>query len=177
MFGIESNLMAHHLDVLEEAGLITRSRSSGDGRRRYVRLVRDALDALPTSRHLNPQPALFVCTANSARSQLAAALWRSIARAPGASAGTRPAAAVHRGAVEAARRHGLDLGDDPRPRRLDAVEHPALVVTVCDRAHEELGDVEAWHWSVADPVPAATSRAFDATVAELRQRIVGLLAS
>ncbi len=63
MVGIASNLMAHHLDVLEEAGMITRSRSSGDGRRRYVRLVRHALDALPTSRDLSPQPALFVCTA------------------------------------------------------------------------------------------------------------------
>jgi protein-tyrosine-phosphatase len=79
--------------------------------------------------------------------------------------------------VEAARRHGLDLGEDPTPRRLDSVARPALVVTVCDQAHEQLGEgVEAWHWSIVDPVPAGTMKAFDATVAELRQRIVGLVA-
>ena len=43
LVGLESNLLAHHLDVLEEVGLISRSRSSGDGRRRYVHLIRAAL--------------------------------------------------------------------------------------------------------------------------------------
>ena len=46
LIGIESNLLAHHLDVLEQAGLISRTRSSGDGRRRYVHLDRRALDRL-----------------------------------------------------------------------------------------------------------------------------------
>ena len=45
---IPSNLLAHHLDVLEDAGLIERSRSSGDGRRRYVHLRPGALDHLRT---------------------------------------------------------------------------------------------------------------------------------
>ena len=44
--GLASNLLAHHLDVLEQAGLIERSRSSGDGRRRYVRLRHEVLDVL-----------------------------------------------------------------------------------------------------------------------------------
>ena len=35
---IGSNLLAHHLGVLEEAGLIERHASDGDARRRYVRL-------------------------------------------------------------------------------------------------------------------------------------------
>ena len=38
--GSESNLLAHHLDVLEDVGLIARKRSSGDQRRRYVQLQR-----------------------------------------------------------------------------------------------------------------------------------------
>ncbi|MEZ5269751.1 MAG: winged helix-turn-helix domain-containing protein [Microthrixaceae bacterium] len=45
LVGIESNLLAHHLDILEEAGLIERSRSSGDGRRRYVHLRRSLSSA------------------------------------------------------------------------------------------------------------------------------------
>ena len=136
--GIESNLLAHHLDVLEQVGLVTRSRSSGDGRRRYVHLHRDLLDDLIPGRRLRPQPALFVCTHNSARSQLAAALWRQLVGEQAASAGTHPAARVHPGALAAARRAGLDL-TDAHPQPLGEVSNPPpLVVTVCDRAHEEL---------------------------------------
>ncbi|HMK12938.1 MAG TPA: helix-turn-helix domain-containing protein, partial [Acidimicrobiales bacterium] len=57
--GIDSNLLAHHLDVLEHVGLITRTRSSGDGRRRYVRLVRGALGDLVPRAEPTPGPALF----------------------------------------------------------------------------------------------------------------------
>src|SRR4051794_2560098 len=39
--GAATNLMAHHLRVLEEAGLVRRIRSEGDGRRTYVQLRRD----------------------------------------------------------------------------------------------------------------------------------------
>src|SRR5215217_8190018 len=67
-FDIPSNLLAHHLDVLEGAGLIERSRSSGDGRRRYVHLRPDTFEQLNAPRSVVAQPALFVCTANSARS-------------------------------------------------------------------------------------------------------------
>jgi protein-tyrosine-phosphatase len=113
-----------------------------------------------------------VCTRNSARSQLAAALWEAVAGAPAGSAGTHPADRVHRGAVAAARRAGLDLSQ-ARPRHLGEVrELPPVVVTVCDRAHEELTPGPTWlHWSVADPVPDGTRAAFDTTVAELRRRI------
>jgi ArsR family transcriptional regulator, arsenate/arsenite/antimonite-responsive transcriptional repressor / arsenate reductase (thioredoxin) len=53
-----------------------------------------------------------------------------------------------------------------------------LVVTVCDVAHEELDVGEGWlHWSVPDPVPTGTKAAFDATVADLRERIETLVAS
>jgi ArsR family transcriptional regulator, arsenate/arsenite/antimonite-responsive transcriptional repressor / arsenate reductase (thioredoxin) len=176
--GIESNLLAHHLDVLDAVGLITRTRSSGDGRRRYIHLHRDALVGLVPGRRVPPQPAMFVCTHNSARSQLAAALWREIADQSAQSAGTHPAAEVHPGAVAAARRAGLDLSG-ARPRPLAAVtQRPSLVITVCDRAHEELEPDSTWlHWSVPDPVATPNKAGFDAALGELRERITGLVAS
>jgi protein-tyrosine-phosphatase/DNA-binding transcriptional ArsR family regulator len=175
-FGLESNLLAHHLDVLEAVGLIVRSRSSGDGRRRYVHLVRSALVGLVPHGHLEPGRALFVCTRNSARSQLAAALWRSMTGEPAESAGTRPADRIHPGATAAARRAHLDLGAAP-PRPLSELDDlPDLVVTVCDNAHEELNAPDRWlHWSIPDPVPVGTRQAFDAALTELRERIDSLL--
>lgn len=172
VLGIESNLLAHHLDVLDEVGLIVRSRSSGDGRRRYVHLLRDVFDEVGVRPTIEPQRALFVCTANSARSQLAAALWRELTAAPALSAGTHPAERVHPGATAAGRRAGVDLGT-ATPRALSSLRQvPALVITVCDRAYEELDAPVGWlHWSVPDPVPTGTKAAFDATVAELRERI------
>src|SRR2546430_987935 len=75
--GLPTNLLAHHLNVLTEAGIIERSRSEGDRRRSYLRLRPQALATL-TPAHLQPvEPVarvVFVCTHNSARSQLAAAL-------------------------------------------------------------------------------------------------------
>jgi len=174
--GTESNLLAHHLDVLEDVGLIIRKRSSGDGRRRYVQLERDALRELVPGSRLARQPVLFVCTQNSARSQLAAALWTVLAERPADSAGTHPAARVHRGAVQAGRRAGLDL-DHATPRSLDDITiGDRLVVTVCDRAHEELDAGPAWlHWSISDPIQTASPAAFDRTVRELRRRITALI--
>lgn len=171
-FALESNLLAHHLDVLEGAHLIERSRSSGDGRRRYVHLRSATLAGLGPISDRRIGPALFVCTANSARSQLAASVWTNLTGEPASSAGTHPADHVHPGAVAAARRAGLDL-DGAVPRVLAAVgQLPALVVTVCDRAHEELAPPPEWlHWSVPDPVPAGSRAAFDAAIVELKMRI------
>jgi protein-tyrosine-phosphatase len=94
---------------------------------------------------------------------------------PAESAGTHPADRIHPGAVSAARRARLALGNAV-PRRLDEVERlPDLVVTVCDQAHEELDPGPTWlHWSVADPVEPGTARAFDDALADLRRRIVAL---
>ncbi len=174
--GIESNLLAHHLDVLEAAGLVERTRSTGDRRRRYICLRRTALDAVVPGRTVRAGPALFVCSANSARSQLAAAVWRQVTGERADSAGTHPATRVHPGAVSAARRAGIDL-PDAAPRALDDSDTRApLVVTVCDRAHEEVGADRAWlHWSLPDPVPSGTAAAFDATVTELRDRVAAVL--
>ena len=176
-FDLPSNLLAHHLDVLEQVGMITRHRSSGDGRRRYVHLERAALGHLVPGRSVQPGRALFVCTHNSARSQLAAALWEQISDQPALSAGTHPSEHVHSGAVAAAKRRGLDLSSQ-WPQHLDTVKRlPRLVITVCDRAHEELQPGPHWlHWSVLDPVPAGDKAAFDAARDELEQRIIALIA-
>ncbi|HNH97055.1 MAG TPA: helix-turn-helix domain-containing protein, partial [Microthrixaceae bacterium] len=101
---LESNLLAHHLDVLEGAGIVARTRSDGDGRRCYVRLNRPALVGLLPAPDGVVGEALFVCTHNSARSQLAAATWRSVVGTRAWSAGTHPAERVHPGAVAAAER-------------------------------------------------------------------------
>ncbi len=71
---IPSNLLAHHLDVLEQVGLIARSSSSGDGRRKYVRLLHPTV-ALEATGRAPGGKMLFLCSHNSARSQLAAAIW------------------------------------------------------------------------------------------------------
>ena len=177
--GIESNLLAHHLDTLERVRLIERSRSSGDGRRRYVHLRRAALDSLGPRRHRAAgvsDTALFVCSASSARSPLAAALWRELTGRPATPAGTHPARSVHPQARAAAARAGLDLGDAEPTALADVPRPPELVITVCDRAHEELRPKASWlHWSVPDPVAAGTKAAFDRTIEELGERIEALV--
>jgi ArsR family transcriptional regulator, arsenate/arsenite/antimonite-responsive transcriptional repressor / arsenate reductase (thioredoxin) len=171
MLAMPSNLLAHHLHVLAQAGIITRRRSDGDRRRTYLQLIPGALDSLA------PRPAraalrvLFVCTANSARSHLAAALWRQASNLPAVSAGTHPAAAIDPGAIAAAGRHSLPL-PRLRPRHISDVRRDGdLVVTVCDLAHEELAESAAVHWSIPDPVPAGDPDSFDAALAQLADRV------
>ncbi len=171
LLAMPSNLLAHHLRVLEQAGIVTRRRSEGDHRRSYLRLVPGALDSLARMPRRTAGRVLFVCTANSARSHLAAALWRQASPVPAASAGTHPADAIAPGAIDAARRHQLPL-PRRRPRPVNGTrEDGDLVITVCDRAHEELGGLAALHWSVPDPVPAGDAASFDAALDELSRRV------
>lgn len=177
LLGIGTNLLTHHLDVLEAAGLVARSSSAGDGRRKYVHLVRAPLARLAVQGRAPQGPMLFLCSQNSARSQLAAALWSKRTGSVARSAGTSPATRVHPGAVAAARRAGVSLRG-ARPQHLEAVPEGVQVVTVCDLAHEELTpEPDWWHWSIPDPVAAGTDDAFDAVVAELEQRIAAVRAS
>jgi ArsR family transcriptional regulator, arsenate/arsenite/antimonite-responsive transcriptional repressor / arsenate reductase (thioredoxin) len=171
ILAMPSNLLAHHLHVLENAGIIARHRSQGDRRRIYLRLVPGALDIPAGQPARAAQRVLFVCTANSARSHLAAALWRRASRVPAASAGTHPAAVIDSGAIDAAGRHHLPL-PRLRPRHISDVRQDGdLVVTVCDLAYEELGALAVVHWSVPDPVPAGDPASFDAALAELADRV------
>jgi ArsR family transcriptional regulator, arsenate/arsenite/antimonite-responsive transcriptional repressor / arsenate reductase (thioredoxin) len=171
MLAMPSNLLAHHLQVLEQAGIITRRRSEGDRRRTYLQLVPGALDPLAPRSARAALRVLFVCTANSARSHLAAALWRQASNVPAVSAGTHPAAAIDPGAIAAARRHRLPL-PRLRPRHISEVRQQGdLVVTVCDLAHEELAEATAVHWSIPDPVPAGDRGSFDIALAQLAGRV------
>jgi len=169
--GMTSNLLAHHLGVLADAGLIDRHRSEGDGRRTYVRLRSDAFDGLLPGAAATARRVLFVCTANSARSQLAAALWRRASDVPTASAGTHPADRIAAGALAVANRLGIPMLS-ATPRRLDDVLADGdFVITVCDSAHEELGVRPALHWSIPDPVRRGTDAAFEDAVADLTRRV------
>jgi ArsR family transcriptional regulator, arsenate/arsenite/antimonite-responsive transcriptional repressor / arsenate reductase (thioredoxin) len=176
---IGSNLLAHHLRVLEEAGLIERSASSADGRRKYLHLLPEAFEQMQVpAATLVANSILFVCTANSARSQLAAAIWNERHKVPASSAGTRPAQAVHPGAVAAAARAGIDL-TNARPRWIDEVRRsPDLVITVCDVAREDLqglpADATFLHWSIPDPAQVGTDRAFDSALRTAGRRVESL---
>lgn len=172
--GIPSNLVTHHLNALEAVGMVSRSRSEADKRRSYVHLTDTALDDLLPGATEHADRVVFVCTANSARSQLAVALWEQQSNIPSASGGTHPAARIDPGAIAAAKRHHLTLAD-VQPRSLtDVLTGKDFIVTVCDNAHEELGATGNLHWSIPDPVPTGTTAAFDHTFAELRRRISDL---
>lgn len=200
---LSTNLLAHHLRVLEEAGLTRRVRSEGDRRRSYVALRWDD----PVAAALLSASAaglavgvtgvaarvVFVCTHNSARSQLAAAAWARVSAIQVASAGTHPALKVHPRAVAAGRRHGLSLGRARTHHLAGTVQPGDLLVAVCDNAHEELATSpgqpnldgahggRGWlHWAVPDPVRVDTDDAFETAYTDLTQRVgrlAGALAS
>lgn len=169
--GSPSNLVAHHLNVMERAGLIHRRRSEGDRRRSYVTLASDAFDDLLPAKLPAQRRVVFVCTANSARSQIAAALWPRYSAIPAASAGTHPAEQIEPAAIDVAAAHGLDLSE-ATPKPLEAVQAADdFIISVCDTAREELPFGIDAHWSVADPVAAGTPDAFEAAFTELSHRI------
>ncbi|MFI6066719.1 helix-turn-helix domain-containing protein [Micromonospora sp. NPDC051227] len=171
--GMPTNLVAHHVKVLSEAGLVVRSRSEGDRRRTYLRLRPEALAALTPAPMAGVGRVVFVCTRNSARSQLAAALWSDRTHTCAASAGTQPAERVHPRAIAVARRYGLHLDATGTAHVADIVRDDDLLIAVCDNAHEELtGPVRPrLHWSVPDPVRVDTDAAFEAAFADLATRI------
>jgi arsenate reductase len=130
---------------------------------------------------------LFLCTGNSARSQIAEALLNhdGAGRFEAASAGTEPARVVNPWAVEVLAESGIRWSGH-RPRSVDGLEHEPwdLVVTVCDDAREgcplfPAGPVVV-HWGMVDPAAvkgddAATRSAFRATLARLQRRVGALV--
>lgn len=171
-FGLPTNLVAHHLGVLQDAGVVGRSRSEGDARRTYVHLRAEALTGVTAGGSVAAVRVVFVCTRNSARSQLAAALWAQCSSVPATSAGTDPAQTVHPRAVAVARRHGVRLGR-ARTAHIDQVlRDDDLVIAVCDNAHEHLPASNGrLHWSVPDPAPVDTEDAFEAAFTDIAARI------
>ncbi|WP_304106119.1 helix-turn-helix domain-containing protein [Mycolicibacterium bacteremicum] len=170
--GMPSNLMAHHLNVLESAGVMRRTRSEADRRRTYLRLNQDALAALIPAANRTAERVVFVCTQNSARSQMAAAIWNRHGVVPATSAGTHPAESIHPEALAAARRRQIPISTGKPQHLRDILADGDLVIAVCDNAHEELPqDLNRIHWSVPDPARSPTSDAFDTAFDELAERV------
>lgn len=131
---------------------------------------------------------LFVCTGNSARSQMAEAVLNRKGRGnfEAHSAGSAPAARVNPLAVDALGEAGLEWGGRP-PRSLDGLdrEHWDIVITVCDNARESCpvfpGQPVVAHWGMPDPAAVegpdhARRAAFAQALALISRRIDLLLA-
>jgi len=200
--GERQNLVSYHLALLRRAGLVAERRSSADGRDVYYSLdlprLHADLDRSATAIHPGfrvvaqqvvndggvdrPSRVLFVCTGNSARSQIAEAVLNDLSRGAVeiASAGHRPVG-VHPLALRVLTGLGLPT-DGLRSKGLAEVigidfDH---VVTLCDVARREFpdlpGDPGRIHWRLPDPAAVEGTeseqlRAFERTATELRVRI------
>lgn len=204
--GEAQNLVSYHLAKLRDARLVSARRSSADGRDTYYGLELARFGALlsATGGALHPglrlappsldpgqaEPArlLFLCTGNSARSQMAEALVRG--RSGGAiaafSAGSHPAP-LHPNAVRVMRdEYGLDLGGQAS-KSLDLFADQPFdrVISLCDRVREVCpefpGAPEAIHWSIANPANGEaddlTYPLFQEAAAEIATRVDFLLAA
>jgi protein-tyrosine-phosphatase len=143
------------------------------------------MTTLPTNR---PYRVIFVCTGNSARSQIAQAVLdrKGRGRFVVDSAGSQPAAQVHPRAIRALESHGYVFAGH-QPQNVDAVLHQSwdFVITVCDRARESCpvfpGQPVTAHWGMPDPAEVTGTeedqqRAFDETLVLVSRRIDLLLA-
>lgn len=199
------NLVSYHLRLLRDAGLITASRSSFDGREAYYHLDLDRCasslaasgsalhpgllptdpGAMPTLAESDGPPisVLFLCTGNSARSPIAEALLRHHggSRVEVTSAGSNPKADVHPGAVAVLRdSHGIDISGQ-QPRHVDSLAGRRFdyVITVCDRVREVCprfpDNPHQFHWSIPDPTNPGDTAAFERAATEIETRIRHLL--
>ena len=191
--GKPQNLVSYHLAELRRAELVRARRSSADGRDVYYRAdlfrCRDLLAEAGISMHRGlalspngpddfPPPrarsrVLFLCTGNSARSQIAEALvqHRSSNVVEARSAGSHPKA-LHPNAVRVMAERGVDIsGRSAKSLNRFSRHRFDRVITLCDRVREICPDFPgkpiAAHWSIADP--AATGARDKATYAEFRR--------
>jgi protein-tyrosine-phosphatase/DNA-binding transcriptional ArsR family regulator len=198
------NLVSYHLRLLRDGGLVFARRSSADARDTYYAVdlarCRGEFRAAGVSLHpgLWPEPApgatmrpprqrvLFLCSGNSARSQIAEALIVDMSEGAidALSAGSSPKS-LHPNAVRVMRRRGIDISEH-RTKHLDEFVEQRfdLVVTLCDRVREVCPEFHRHprlvHWSIPDPsLEGSTNRAsypaFERTTAELETRIRFLL--
>jgi ArsR family transcriptional regulator, arsenate/arsenite/antimonite-responsive transcriptional repressor / arsenate reductase (thioredoxin) len=203
--GKPQNLVSYHLGELRRAGLVVARRSSADGRDVYYRAdllrCRDLLGDAARSLHpalapvtASPRRAsrrrpriLFLCTVNSARSQIAEAL--TVHRSSGAvdarSAGSHPKP-LHPSAVRVMAERGIDISDRAaKPLTRFAHTRFDRVITLCDKVREVCPDFPgrpvAAHWSIADPAASSDSdeasyRTFRDVADEIEDRVALLLA-
>jgi protein-tyrosine-phosphatase/DNA-binding transcriptional ArsR family regulator len=209
LLGQPQNLLSYHLGRLRAVGLVSARRSSADGRDFFytAEVGRFADLLVTTGRSLHPglrlDPAapvldgpspgaplarlLFLCTGNSARSQMAEAMAeeRSDHRVRACSAGSHPKP-LHLNAVRVMAERGIDLGArKPKHLSVFAAERFDYVITLCDKVREVCPEFPGHpgyiHWSIPDP--AAGDGADDAypsfrqVAADLDTRIGYLLAA
>jgi protein-tyrosine-phosphatase len=205
LVGQPHNLVSYHLGKLREARLVSARRSSADRRDAYytadLTRLGEMLSAAGAALHLGLRltipvtdgagaagaRVLFLCTGNSARSQMAEALTRarSGGRVEAYSAGSHPKA-LHPNAVRVMRdEHGIDLsGHTPKHLSLFAEQRFDRVISLCDRVREVCppfpGGPETSHWSIPNPDSGhdeASYPAFQDTATELEGRVGFLLAA
>jgi ArsR family transcriptional regulator, arsenate/arsenite/antimonite-responsive transcriptional repressor / arsenate reductase (thioredoxin) len=209
LLGERQSLVSYHLGLLRAGGLVRMRRSSADGRDSYytVDLVgcREQLQSLGGALHpglslstehpsrpgakrarRRTPSVLFLCTGNSARSQIAEALLDSMSAGTVtcASAGSRPKP-LHRNAVKVMKKRGIDISAN-HTKHVDTLvaQRFDVVITLCDRVKEVCPEFpshpEIVHWSIPDPALAgpndrATLPAFERLATELESRIGFLL--
>jgi protein-tyrosine-phosphatase/DNA-binding transcriptional ArsR family regulator len=206
LVGEPQNLVSYHLRELRDAGVVASRRSSFDGRDAYYRVDLDrcaellsaagaalhpalpftAVVGRPTRRVGRPRRVLFLCTGNSARSQIAEALLEdgSDHTIEARSAGSHPKV-LHPNAVRVMAERGIDIsGHTTKQLGRFARTHFDYVITLCDRVREICpefpGAPATAHWSIADPAAEgdndeATYPAFERTASELEARIGHLI--
>ena len=202
------NLVSYHLRQLREHNLVSERRSAADSRDVYYSLnfatlqtlyfaaadaLHPALSRPETTQKemISPLPqkskrVLFLCTENSARSQMAEALLRHLSsgRVEALSAGSNPAS-IHPYALQVLTRLGVETSslrskhmDEFRGQRFDRI------ITLCDRIVEVCpsfpNDPERIHWSFPNPATvqgteAEQYRAFEQIGLQLTTRIRLLL--
>jgi ArsR family transcriptional regulator, arsenate/arsenite/antimonite-responsive transcriptional repressor / arsenate reductase (thioredoxin) len=202
------NLISYHLGQLRADGVVSRRRSAADRRDWYYLLDLARCGELlaasgetlhPGLRLAAPPPrrwdresrsarprVLFLCTGNSARSQIAEALVQQLTggAVEARSAGSHPRP-LHPNAVRVMREHGVDL-HGRRSKHLSefAGLHLDYVISLCDRVREICpefpGHPGLIHWSIPDPAREGstdeeTYPAFQRTTEELATRIPFLL--
>jgi thioredoxin type arsenate reductase len=204
VLGLSQALVSHHLAVLKAAGLVVDRRDDGDARQIIYSVNKPVLRALygeltllldpiktvdtrPTNTPrrvpmTGPIRVLFLCTGNSARSQMAEALLR--AQGEGLfetfSAGTHPKG-INPLTVKAMEEVGIDVSDHTS-KSLDIYldDEFDYIITVCDSANEACptfpGDYQRIHWSFDDPAAAQGSEderlnVFRRVRQEIRQRV------
>jgi thioredoxin type arsenate reductase len=207
--GEPPNLVSYHLGKLRALEIVAERRSGADRRAVYYHLdlerLRDALLATGEKLHpgilpgmsdenvdtkdglARPVRVLFLCTHNSARSQMAEGILRALggSNVSVQSAGTE-ATRVHPLAMREMAKRSIDISGH-RSKVLDEFLGQSFdyVITVCDNARESCpvfpGAPERIHWSIADPsavegTEAAKQRAFAKAADELTTRIRYLLA-
>jgi ArsR family transcriptional regulator, arsenate/arsenite/antimonite-responsive transcriptional repressor / arsenate reductase (thioredoxin) len=200
--GQPPSLVSYHLARLRDAGLISARRSTADGRDSYHALDLDAIAAAvagvaskihpgllaeagvpPGGQPRRPARILFICSGNSSRSPMAEGWLNHLGdgRVTARSAGISPGS-LHPLAVTAMAEHGVDISGH-RPAHLGdfADDSFTRVITLCDRARENCGELPAEsasvHWSIPNPAQAHPPDldAFRATARELQTRIRYLL--